>query len=319
MYISRQRNCLFSLNLQAHREHAKDNATRLPYFVDLGEVQSFTVSHSEFGRLSVITGHLTIAVGQTAVFKYVIDCDCAEQSCEIGVGQLHSRYRESTGTRPRKRPLGIQLWQWSAWQREFSRQKVWWEVDHSLLPGALQVLWPQASRWTGGPWDRPGAVSHTAARWSGPSLEVTVNLFPVLACETWWRPWLSPRVSVHRSPSNWRMRHCHSGNAFNQLQSLHSSFRNRSGLDELSNPGRSGLNCWDIACLYFGSTSVVRAVLRRAIIVNWELSQFVLATTCIPIDPVQRILSRLNEKSGGRRGPGCLAPSLMMAGWELGP
>ena len=157
---------------------------------------------------------------------------------------------------------------------------------------------------------------------------------PVGRVQAWKWPWTSSwslpvRLDgdlgcLHGSPSTEApategCAHCHSGNAFNQLQSLHSSFRNHSGLDELSNPGRSGLNCWDIACLYFGSTSVVRAVLRRAIIVNWELSHFVLATTCIPIDPVQRILSRLNEKSGGRRGPGCLGPSLMMAGWELGP
>ena len=39
---------------------------------------------------------------------------------------------------------------------------------------------------------------------------------------------------------------------------------------------------------------------RRAIIMSWELTWVVFATICFPIDPIQMILSNLNEKAEGR-------------------
>ena len=45
----------------------------------------------------------------------------------------------------------------------------------------------------------------------------------------------------------------------------------------------------------------------------------VFATIYIPSDPMQVILSSLNEKPEDSLGPGCLVSSEMMAGQGLGP
>ena len=66
--------------------------------------------------------------------------------------------------------------------------------------------------------------------WPGPGLKGAANLSHPHLQDLW-----SPCLAVQGGLSNWsKWGICHSGNSFNQLQSLCSSFRNWSSLDRLS-------------------------------------------------------------------------------------
>lgn len=201
-YISRQRNSYFPWTCII--EHVKDNATQY-HVCWSGEVQSFPISCSEFGGLSFILGHLTTAVGQAAAISMsstatvpkasAVESGKLRQRCTAVIASIDADQGATVGDRcANGQPGG-----------GGPRGGVWWEVDCSLLPGGLRC---SALRPAGElrPWGQAKGLCLTRLPVeSGPSLEVTVNLFPVSPVRLDGDIGSLHGSPRHRSPSNGRI------------------------------------------------------------------------------------------------------------------